>query len=338
MAVNPQKRIVDLSGFMFSGKSAVSDILREIDGIYVPNYRLEFDLLRMAGGLIDLKNSINNWSPLRTHSALNRFEELVNKCATSPGYPAKLFKTGMGYEKIFPHIMDDLEKFLERITYVEWSTPWPYDDLYDGYIQTFFRKLFFKFEKNKIRRYRLIDKTVFLSAAQEFVKDLLLENSDENADIIVTHNALEPFSPEKNLDLLGNNSRCIVVDRDPCDIYATSITSQFGFNDRLNFYQRIAGAHDINVFIKRHNIYRYNISEYNGENVLRLKFEDVVLKYEETLVAVYDFLEIDEKRHKNKLLYFNPDKSKENIGLWRNKELNSFSDDFIRINNECIRS
>jgi hypothetical protein len=85
--------LVDLSGFMFSGKSAVSDLLREYDGVYVPGYREEFDLLRMAGGLIDLANAVDDWSPIRTHAALDRFERLTRRMADAPRFPRNLFTT-----------------------------------------------------------------------------------------------------------------------------------------------------------------------------------------------------------------------------------------------------
>lgn len=79
-------KIVDLSGFMFSGKSAASDILREFSGVFVPNYLVEFDLLRMPGGLIDLKNAVMDWSPVRTYGAVCRFSDLVDSFAILPAF------------------------------------------------------------------------------------------------------------------------------------------------------------------------------------------------------------------------------------------------------------
>ena len=47
-------QVVDLSGFSFSGKSALSDLLKEVDGIFVPPNDVEFDLIRISGGIISL--------------------------------------------------------------------------------------------------------------------------------------------------------------------------------------------------------------------------------------------------------------------------------------------
>jgi len=104
-------KVIDLSGYMFSGKSAVSDILREFNGVYVPNYLVEFDLLRMPGGLIDLKHAVMDWSPIRTFAAINRFDKLVNRLACSPKFPQKLFKTGYGYNQRYPNILQLKDQF-----------------------------------------------------------------------------------------------------------------------------------------------------------------------------------------------------------------------------------
>ena len=38
-------RYIDVSGVGNSGKSAVVDLLREVDEIYVPDFQFEFDLI-----------------------------------------------------------------------------------------------------------------------------------------------------------------------------------------------------------------------------------------------------------------------------------------------------
>lgn len=328
-------RIVDLSGFMFSGKAAASDLLREFRGISVPNYRVEFDLLRVAGGLADLKNAVEDWSPIRTHAALDRFERTVRQLASTPGRLAKYVTTGYGYSKLFPRIEVLLDRFIEEITEVEWQTPWPYDDLTDGPIATFLRKVRTRAGKNKFREYRLVSKEKFLPAAQAFVHALLWEGVDlDSVHMVVAHNALEPFNPERHIDLLGPGARCIVVDRDPRDIYATAITTQTGFNDQLEFYRRIAGAHDVDVFIKRYLVYR-RYTTMDESRVLRIRFEDLVRQYDETVAQIMTFLALDDADHTYRQMHFKPEQSARNIGLWRDAKLKSHEADFARIAEQC---
>jgi len=328
-------RIIDLSGYMFSGKSAVSDLLREFEGFHIPNYRSEFDLLRIGGGLIDLKNAVLDWSPVRSYAAFLRFKRLVKQIAGTPRFPRKLFETGWGYDKIYPNILSALDRFSQNITELEWQTPWPYEDLNDGAVETLVRKLRSKSRKYDNRAYALLSSDKFMRAAQEFVQELLWYGVDrQQYHSVVVHNALEPFSPEKNLDLLGENAKCIVVDRDPRDIYATAVTSQVGFNDNLEFYRRIAGAQDVDVFIKRFSIYRNNT---NGSEprILRLRFEELLFDYEETIGKIRAYLGIPASDHKDRGKYFQIEKSKSNCGLWKDCNLSRFEADFMKIHERC---
>lgn len=328
-------RIVDLSGYMFSGKAAASDILREFDHVHVPNYRVEFDLLRMPGGLIDLKNAVMDWSPVRTYAAVCRFDQLVNALALSPRFPGKLYKTGFGYTRNFPNIVRLKDEFLSSIMAVQWDTPWPYADIDDGPLDTFVRKIYSKLSRSKSRKYFLVDKDSFIPAAQKFIQSLLIDSiGDDHPDIVVTHNALEPFFPSNNLDLLGDDAICIVVDRDPRDIYATAITSQVGFNDNLQLYRRIAGAHDLEVYIKRYLTYRRNI-KLDDSRVLRVDFRDLVLNYDESLQKICNFTGLAATQQIHKKLYFDPEKSRGNLDLWKREELASYANDFSRIACEC---
>lgn len=52
-------------------------------------------------------------------------------------------------------------------------------------------------------------------------------------------------------------------------------------------------------------------------NVLRIRYEDIVLKYDDTLNEIYNFLGEEPSVHIDKKLFFNPENSKKNIGLWK---------------------
>jgi hypothetical protein len=69
-------KILDLSGYLFSGKAAVHDLISEFEGFYSPGNRAEFDLLRVKDGVADLENAIHNWSPIRSDEAHGVFLKL----------------------------------------------------------------------------------------------------------------------------------------------------------------------------------------------------------------------------------------------------------------------
>lgn len=216
-----------------------------------------------------------------------------------------------------------------------WDAPWPYADLNDGPFDMLVRKSLRKFSVNRPRKYFLVDKFKFEESVQKFVQGLLVEGVDtKTIKLLVTHNALEPFSLGKNLNLLSQNAICIVVDRDPRDIYATAVSTSAGFNTNVKLSRMIAGAHNIETFIRRYSTYQKNI-DINDTRVLRLRFEDIVLSYEQTLQKIYEFTGINASQHLEKKKYFIPEKSSKNIGLWEDKSLAGYGNDFKRISREC---
>ncbi|MDA0848497.1 MAG: hypothetical protein O2827_01915, partial [Verrucomicrobia bacterium] len=97
-------KIIDVSGFGHSGKTAVSDLLREVQGVEAHDHSFEFGLIRFADGIIDLhSNLVGNWSPLRSDRAIKRFRELCQKLAT-------------GYSKhLNPSFLEISDKYVESL-------------------------------------------------------------------------------------------------------------------------------------------------------------------------------------------------------------------------------
>jgi hypothetical protein len=356
--------ILDLSGYMFSGKASVSDILSEFDNIYVPNNREEFDLLRVGGGLIDLKNAIDDWSPIRTNSAIKRFQKTISRLSRHVKFANSFLNIGWAYNNRYPNIEAHTKLFISDITQIEWETPWPYDlleiestQIFKTRIEDFkktkwsaikflvkiidyvYKKIIlensFDYNQSQEFKYKLsVNVEQFTIAAQKYISNILWEEVDENIyKILVTHNALEPFNPARNLDLLGPNSKSIVVNRDPRDIYVTALTHQVGFNDNVELYKKIIGATDLNTFINRYKTYQNNII--NNKNVLRLEFSEIVYNYENTIDRICDFINIDKIHHINRQKAFNPSVSEKNINMWKNPEYNFLKNEFKKIEIDC---
>ena len=70
--------VVNLTGYNYSGKGAVSAILREYETIKSFKHGREFELFRMPGGLIDLRSAlVDTWSPMRSDMAIRNFKKLT---------------------------------------------------------------------------------------------------------------------------------------------------------------------------------------------------------------------------------------------------------------------
>lgn len=314
---------IDLSGYMFSGKAAVSDLLREFNGIHLPNNRSEFDLIRMAHGLSDLKSSLDNWSWTRSDSAIREFIRLAKILERTPSGISRLYQVGFCYGERYPGFLEASNKFINSITDAEWEIKWPYEVLTLSPWSVFLLKITSNLKKQhswSSINYHLISGNNFIEAAKEYVSFLLSSGVDLNQyHSIVTHNALEPTNPAAGFCFF-DNIKSIVVDRDVRDIYMTGSTYSKGFNDIVPLYSRIIGSFDIDIFIKRQKILRDKTNYNYNKNILRIKFEDLVLNYQNVVPNIYDFLDMESSSHVNKLKYFNPEDSKKNVGLWNTAE------------------
>jgi len=318
-------KFLDLSGYMFSGKSAVSDILREHSGFLVPNYRLEFDLLRVPHGLIDLKHAlVDNWSWLRSDKAIREFMELAVVLNRKPvTILEKVFKPGFGYSAIYKDFDTITSKFINSITVDRWVMQLPYDLVFLGLWRHAKLKILSKLTgvygwPNV--EYQLSSGANFQSNVKTYLHEVLTSGLDlKNTHTVVTHNMLEPYDPSVGCYFF-DDIKSIVVDRDVRDIYMTATSYSHGFNDFVPMYSRILGAFDVNLFINRQAVLRNRTNFDCNEHIMRICFEDLVFKYENSCDSIRKFLGITPSEHHLKGVYFDPAVSEANVGLWRKAE------------------
>jgi hypothetical protein len=103
------------------------------------------------------------------------------------------------------------------------------------------------------------------------------------------------------------NVKRVHVFREPRDVFATSILLDVKY---------IPHDHP-NRFIEWYKSKRksYPIGANNG--VLYMKFEDLVLNYQESTEKIMRFLDLKEENHIHKKCFFDPEISKKNIGLYK---------------------
>lgn len=312
---------LDLSGYMFSGKSAVSDLIREHTGFHVPSYRAEFDLIRMPGGLSDLKKAvIDDWSWVRSDKALRDFMALVEVLDRKPlSLWDKLFRPGFSYSDRFDGFHSKSMRFVDSITTAHWAMAWPYELTSLNPLQYALLKISCKLGCRQPWPeidYRLVSGEDFLRHAQDYLLGLLGTDSKANGcHTVVTHNMLEPYNPAAGFCFF-ESIQSIVVDRDVRDIYMTATNYSEGFNDSVAMYSRIIGAFDIDIFIERQKILRSKTDYKPHPKILRIAFEELVDSYEATCVRVRKFLKVPESSHEYPLHFFDPNKSRSNIRLW----------------------
>lgn len=330
-------KVIDVSGFGHSGKTAVSDLLREVKGVEAHDHSFEFGLIRYADGILDLQsNLVDNWSPIRSDRAIKRFRELCQKLAS-------------GYSKhLNPSFLKISDKYIESLIDGRLFINGWFDPLYDqqkldinreilkkfGLLEI--AKVFAKILRNK-KVYEAKKTEVFISSGSDFIlktkkylEEIFILNKSTKSEFILTNNMFEPFSPTSALDYF-EDANCIVVERDPRDIYASVINYDHSFipdfEENNKTYSKnylkglkvdMLGVMNVQSFITRQKVYYQKTnSSMDDDRVVRIKYEDLVLNYESSVEYLFKRLNIEPKKHLSNNVYFDPNRSFKNVGLWR---------------------
>jgi len=327
-------KYIDVSGVGNSGKSALVDLLREYeDKIWAPHFQFEFDLLRVPGGLFDLRYGlVENWSHIRSNYAYMRFQKVAAKMGGN-GKRKSLIDLacnyGTSYQIFFNHKFHEYtDQFLKNFVVGKYDAFWPYDMLDDNFLIRFFKKfcLKFKLQKSLLSNVSLFNGDNFDHLAHIYIDNLFREvmgAKDKGDRSIILNNSFEPYNPEVGLNIF-EGSRSIIVVRDPRDIYVSG-KNVFSMkeedkklmasdNDGVN--KSFLGADDLNIYIARMNLYLSNITK-SGDRIKIIKFENLILKFEETKKEIEDFLGFHSRDHLLPNKFLKTSESAKNIGKWK---------------------
>lgn len=341
-------KFVDISGFGHSGKGVLTDLLNEFDGYQVPHHNFEFNLLRIQGGLLDLCTALHDdWSPIRSDAAICRFKKVVLRLGTSAQLtrPYSMFiANGMNYEHYFNYNFFRLsEQYIKLLINYSYEGDWPYPFVDESSIKQFYQRVILN-----VFRKKLFNRTVYFAAPDNFLyltrkylDDLFSCIRNEDTKVFVLQNALEPFNPARGLNLF-EDAKSIIVQRDPRDIYASIFVKSNVFIPEYEkkYFWRMKGSFlntdNIQNFIKRQKLQISKIKPtVDDRRILRLRFEDIVLKYNETIEKILNFLGETPTIHVRKKKFFDPEESKKNIGIW--KQMKGKDEYVIKLINEELR-
>ena len=309
-------KAVIYTGYTYSGGIIAGLVLREIRSVIVPA-NMEFRLMKERLGICDLEEALfNNSDPEGIDLAIKDFIWLSRKFAR----PGGLFrKTGFGYDlKSNQAFSQETSSYIESITDHKYLTTWHYFDFRSSNFVTIFWRLVRKLTKNykygrKLAFFSYPSHSSFISKTKLYLKNIIhnfigLEKKIEN-HIIALPKAINPYRYNQMTKVMNYFDDCkiIIVDRDPRDIYLEILRTG---KERylLESNDPIKQARSFIKFFLALRIEQNKIC--NHPNVLLLKFEDLCLNYEDSLLTIYDFLDISIKDHSGKGNFFNPNESK----------------------------
>lgn len=301
--------IIGVCGYGFTGSGAVKDLLKEYREISYNDggKTLEFSLPYEPDGLLDLEYHLTKAPAkhLKGDTAVRRYKQLVK-----------------WYEKSYNRATDKkfsllTEEYLSKIIQVEYkchilqnsnrSKLYLFKEKALGTIQSRIEKRLKRFVpiKKEGERYISVYPDDFASSTKEYVNKLIDALCGTERKLALLDQPFPPNNPEDVFHFF-DDPYAIVINRDPRDIYVIV--------KHLRFSTARFIPHDtVEDFV---NYYK-NIVRHRPDNdptrVLRIRFEDLIYEYGDTVKRIESFLKISDHAEISK--YFDPDESIMNTNM-----------------------
>ncbi len=317
---------VAVFGFYGSGSSAVIDYLREFDNVGVALDRNRKGILRpyehfpfvSSGGLFEccaLLTSVN--SIHNSDKIINNFiqcnKRLYDYDFGSFGSYKKLL--GDDYMQATFEFVDAIGAKISSGSSVEHKKKVRFSLIMCALqlaAKIVYKRPVYKWGKKNVMDkeptyYALPSRATVHAAARKFVSRYFEMCAKDNKDVMIYDQLLCPQHSDLIEDYFDDNFRAIAVERDPRDIYSMNkyLWSKPPYS--------ISGA-PLPTDMDKFCAYWKDNLNYNRsvKNLLVVKFEDLVYRYEETTEKIRDFIGLDKQHHVLPRTYFNPDYSIKN--------------------------
>lgn len=314
------------SGYSGSGSSAIVHLLSEYSCCTTGDFgKYEHLLFYIPDGLFDLEDRLlMNNSIHMSDGAIKRFYWAMRRLNDND------FGWFGGYKKRFgSRFMKIVEDFIEEIIqYTQigyWSDDFKFKIAVKGFIKDtvklILRRPIKKYGhiidnrgKDNVIQYSFVSPEEFYSAAKKFVKNYCQLICPDEDKIYVCDQLLLPH----NLYRLNNyfekdEIRVVLVDRDPRDMF---VLSKYIWPSIIPDCEIVFPA-DARKFTEFYKKMRSSVHEYSTNNILKIKFEDLVYYYDKTTTKIESFLGLSPQQHTCVKSLFIPEQSIKNTQNFR---------------------
>jgi hypothetical protein len=309
--------VVDVSGYSFSGKSAVYDLLSSCPSFYGFGVNFEFELLRAPGGIIELREALTgeSWSPVRSSDAVRRFLKLISNLGGRRTLFDRLTKLGNHYDHHFPNFTQISIQYLDELIIGDWAAFWPFSKFQYNLLEVVSYKVFSRLGIGVDDHVYLsrLEPSVFDAYTKAYLAMLFPPEGNKLGQSLVINNAFEPFNPSNSTRLISG-AKSIIVDRDPRDIYLAALASSQGAGSQVG--AAVVG-NNVKDFVNRFRVYRSAVNTDSNSNVYRMTFESLIQDFDETVSELTEFLDVDIAKPHNQGIGLDVERSSKNIGMWR---------------------
>lgn len=305
------EKIISIQGFGYSGSGAVVDLFREYSECNVIGYvdeegslsnkaisTGELDFLRHTGGIFDIEKHIGDNNVFINDGILHHFLQLVS-CTPVCNQNEQM-------KAIFYSFFDKI---------VDFSNQGLTQRYYNGHILESGTSNIFYLKAMPLEEYEEI--------ASRFIMTVLNRLNYNKRPSVV----LDQFFCDFNCDIRHykryvKDAKCIMVYRDPRDIYTFAVIHNVEWIPH----------NSVDDFIKWTKI-QFAKFDLESSDYLAIKFEALVLNYEEECKRIESFVNFDSQQHIHIKQHFDPAVSKENVELWK-KYNDKYSCDYRKIEEE----
>lgn len=307
--------IITCTGYYGTGSSAITDLFSEFDHVCSLG-EYEYRFLHEPDGISDLEHHIiENNNRHNTSDAIKRFLR----------YTDNLVKYGYGGYDVFGHRFKEITaQFVEKITELKTNTWWNKDRIDKGRFFCMADRVYSGLRRavcgewhSEVRYsllagrepsyYTAIDRETFIGYVREYIRALMKEVNTKELPFIMVDQMVPPTNTKRYIDYF-DDVRIIVVDRDPRDVYLL---------EKYRWKWGVIPVKDVDEYVEWYRITRkYAMAEQeDAEHVMRLPFEDLIYRYEETLERLLTFVGTDHKNHLRPRAVFSPEVSRKNTNL-----------------------
>jgi len=310
---------VMVSGFFGSGSSAAVDLLKEYKGAY--ECLAEIRTIKDPYGIRQMEQALtDNWELINSAAAIRDFLWLSKICARPGRFP--LAPAGLGYSKtISKDYMKITRRYVDKLTDFTYKSDFYYQKFkksYPRYVVDRCRWAVEYLTKGKIKlanrkmkpsHFAYPSHEKFNQATREYFRELFEEHAkDGEKTYIILDQAVSPNDTQV-IHRYFDKAKMIVVDRDPRDMYIDDML--WGENLDPDAHTAAAGKR----YVLRHKALRNSMVL--DADVMYIRFEDLILDYENTVHRIETFLGFDSAAHIEKNAFLKPEKSAKNIGIWK---------------------
>lgn len=323
--------IISTSGYYSTGSSAIYALLSEYKSCtqgQLTNWQIkgidyEQVFLYTPDGLFDLEDKLLIGNSIhRSDEAIRRFKEEMKRL-----YENNYFWVGSFKELLGEEFIQIVNAFVDNICQFQVPGHWEYhygENTFNlrkclGSIRRtiFQEKIIGDFAKMPTYRldpivfYSFISSEQFYLEAKALVKAFLnlMKGSAKEEHLILNHFLL-PHNFHRIPNYFDDDFRVIVVDRDPRDVFVME-------KYRTRSDHSLLPCDDVKDFVAFWKALRNCEKKVQDDRVVRIRFEDLIYRYEDTVKVIENACKLSSNDHYKKGEIFSPIKSMANTQLFK---------------------